>query len=104
MTTAPARPDWPAAFAGLRRAKALRRPVCFWFRGWVMQKARFDQPLRKLRHAREELRHEYSRIRHDLVRLDKMIAQRESMNEGSASSPTYPAVIDTLQDVSAKDI
>jgi hypothetical protein len=69
-----------------------------------MQKARYDQPLRKLRHAREELRHEYSRIRHDLVRLDKMIAQLEAMNEGSASASTYPTIIDTLQDVSPKDI
>lgn len=69
-----------------------------------MQKARYDQPLRKLRHAREELRHEYTRIRHDLVRLDKMIAQLEAMNEGSATTPTYPTVIDTLQNISAKDI
>jgi hypothetical protein len=69
-----------------------------------MQKARYDQPLRKLRQAREELRHEYSRIRHDLVRLDKMIAQLESMNEGGAGATMFPTVVDMLQDIAAKDI
>jgi hypothetical protein len=69
-----------------------------------MQKARYDQPLRKLRHAREELRHEYSRLRHDLARLDKMIAQLETMNDGHQTMPTYPSVVDTLQEICAADI
>jgi chromosome segregation ATPase len=69
-----------------------------------MQKARFDQPLRKLRQAREELRREYSRIRHDLVRLDKMIAQLETMNETGGTSASFPNVVDALQDISARDI
>ena len=61
------------------------------FEGSDMQKSRYDQPLRKLRQAREDLRHEYSRIRHDLVRLDKMIAQLETMNLGGGRHrPTPP--------------
>ena len=69
-----------------------------------MQKARYDQPLRKLRQAREDLRQEYSRIRHDLVRLDKMIAQLESMNLGGAAGQAYAAGADALQGISAKEI
>src|SRR5215216_1930691 len=47
------------------------------------QKSRYDQPLRKLRQARDELRQEYSRIRHELARLEKMITQLEAMNQGA---------------------
>ena len=68
-----------------------------------MQKARYDQPLRKLRQAREELGQEYSRIRHDLVRLDKMIAQLETMSVGTAGAP-YPAAVTTASEIAAKDI
>lgn len=67
-----------------------------------MQKNRYDQPLRKLRQAREELGQEYSRIRHDLVRLDKMIAQLETMNVRTAGAP-YLAPVATSE-VAAKDI
>ena len=69
-----------------------------------MQKTRYDQPLRKLRQAREDLRQEYSRIRHDLVRLDKMITQLETMNLGGGAPPSFPASADVPQDISAKDI
>ena len=70
-----------------------------------MQKSRYDQPLRKLQQAREDLRQEYSRIRHDLVRLDKMIAQLETMNVGGAAPQSYhPSATDAVQDISAKDI
>lgn len=69
-----------------------------------MQKSRYDQPLRKLRQAREDLRQEYSRIRHDLVRLDKMITQLETMNLGGAAAPALPSTADAPQDTSAKDI
>lgn len=69
-----------------------------------MQKTRYDQPLRKLRQAREDLRQEYSRIRHDLVRLDKMITQLETMNVTGAATPSYPSPADAPQEVSAKDI
>ena len=69
-----------------------------------MQKSRYDQPLRKLRQAREDLRQEYSRIRHDLVRLDKMIAQLENMNIGGAAPQAYPSATDVMQEISAKDI
>jgi hypothetical protein len=68
-----------------------------------MQKLRYDQPLRKLRQAREDLRQEYSRIRHDLVRLDKMITQLETMN-GGVATPSYSSPADALQEISAKDI
>jgi len=69
-----------------------------------MQKSRYDQPLRKLQQAREELRLEYSRIRHDLARLDKMIGQLETMNAGGTRTAAYPAAVDALQEISAKDI
>lgn len=69
-----------------------------------MQKSRYDQPLRKLRQAREDLRQEYSRIRHDLVRLDKMIAQLENMNVGGATPQSFASATDATQEITAKDI
>jgi hypothetical protein len=68
-----------------------------------MQKTRYDQPLRKLRQAREDLRQEYSRIRHDLVRLDKMIGQLETMNVGGGDG-LYDVAREEVPEIAAKDI
>jgi hypothetical protein len=70
-----------------------------------VQKLRYDQPLRKLRHVREELRQEYSRIRHDLVRIEKMIGQLEAMNsDGHADDATLAPALDTMPLISPQDI
>jgi hypothetical protein len=69
-----------------------------------MQKSRYDQPLRKLRQAREDLRQEYSRIRHDLVRVDKMIAQLENMTVGGVTPQSYASATNAMTEISAKDI
>ena len=69
-----------------------------------MQKSRYEQPLRRLRQAREDLRQEYSRIRHDLVRLDKMIAQLENMNIGGGTPQSFAPATDATQAITAKDI
>jgi hypothetical protein len=68
-----------------------------------MQKSRYEQPLRKLRQAREDLRQEYSRIRHDLARLDKMIAQLESMNVGGAEG-IFDGAREAMPEIAAQDI
>jgi hypothetical protein len=69
-----------------------------------MQKSRYDQPLRKLRQARDELRQDYSRIRHDLARLEKMIAQLESMNHGAQGDAARQQAVDALHEITSKDI
>jgi hypothetical protein len=72
--------------------------------GAAMQKARYDQPLRKLRQVREELRQDYSRIKHDLARLEKMIAQLEAMNQGAPAADHADDALAVMQVISPKDI
>jgi hypothetical protein len=70
-----------------------------------MYKSRYDQPLKKLRQAREELRQEYARIRHDLARLEKMITQLETMNAGAPGDGATPqTAADAAEPITAKDI
>lgn len=70
-----------------------------------MQKSRYDQPLKKLRQAREDLRQEYTRIRHDLARLEKMITQLEAMNAGPQGDAIGELpTTDALQQITAQDI
>ena len=70
-----------------------------------MQKSRYDQPLRKLRQARDELRQEYGRIRHDLARLEKMITQLEAMNQAADREPqTADPLVAQKGPITAQDI